>query len=272
VNEIRLTLRRAPALRLDLRGMLPTRLAALDDAQIGSMPLWHGHERVSVGDCFALSRGGAVEEPTLRFAGDLSRCDFLAAQLDGGLVLAENAGHYAGLQQSGGTLSIVGDAGLALGCEKSGGTIELGGNAGDFAAGALPGSMDGMRGGTLIIRGRAGDRLGDRMRRGTLVVFGDCGDFAASRLVAGTIAIAGRTGAHVAWGMRRGTLVLLQQRNDWPASFATTGHDVSVAWALIARSLAAHGGALADLPQLRPLRLVGDRAVEGIGEVFVAPH
>ncbi len=42
---------------------------------------------------------------------------------------------------------------------QSDGRLEIGGSVGDYAASALPGSMDGMRGGTLLVRGSAGRAL-----------------------------------------------------------------------------------------------------------------
>src|SRR6201999_3627191 len=112
-------------------------------------------------------------------------------------------------------------------------------NTGDFAAGALPGDIEGMTGGTLAVGGDAGARLGDRMRRGVVLVGGDVGDFAASRLVAGTICIAGRIGAHHAYGMRRGTLLLLREPEHMPPTFAEGGRGFDVFWMLFIRALAA---------------------------------
>ena len=148
----------------------------------------------------------------------------------------------------------------------AGGLIEVAADVGDFAAGALPGSMDGMRGGTLIVRGNAGARCGDRMRRGTVVLHADAGDFLASRMVAGTIAIAGRVGAHCGYGMRRGTLVFAGPPPAVPPTFVATHQDIVVFWTLLRRSLAYHGGPFAALPASAPRRLVGDLAVDGKGE------
>ena len=118
------------------------------------------------------------------------------------------------------------------------GALEIHGNVGDFAAGSLPGDLDGMRGGTLIVRGDAGARFGDRMRRGTVVVHGDAGEFAASRLVAGTLALGGQAGAHAACGLRRGSLVFARGGAVPGATFVPTQGDIGVAWQLLARHLA----------------------------------
>jgi formylmethanofuran dehydrogenase subunit C len=163
-------------------------------------------------------------------------------------------------------------------CEMAGGTLSIDGDVGDHAASSLPGSMDGMRGGTLVVRGRAGHRFADRMRRGSAVVFGDVGDFLASRLVAGTIAIGGRAGAHVGYGMRRGSVVFAgaasnSASNSAPAiapTFVPALADAPVAWQLIARDLARHGGPFAGLPARRIGRHLGDLSADGKGELVVA--
>jgi formylmethanofuran dehydrogenase subunit C len=268
MNETRLRLKQQPALCVDLRGVLPAQVAALAAAELGALQLWHGNERIALGDLFAIERRDAAPEPVLRFEGDLSRCDWLGAQMDGGALFAETCGDYVGLQMRSGRIEIAGRVGVYAACEMSGGTLQVGAT-GDFAAAALPGSMDGMRGGTLIVRGAAGARFGDRMRRGTAIVFGDAGDFLASRMVAGTIAVAGRCGKHPGFGMRRGSLVLLQPL-EVPPTFAATDYNFDVAWTLLARSLQRHGGAFTNLGKRRPRRLAGDRAVDGRGEILLS--
>jgi formylmethanofuran dehydrogenase subunit C len=154
----------------------------------------------------------------------------------------------------------------------AGGTLRIEGSVGDFAAAALPGSMDGMRGGLFVVQGNAGQRFGDRMRRGTALVFGDAGDFLASRLVAGTIGIGGRAGAHVGYGMRRGSVVFAASRCDVSPTFVPAIADVPVAWQLLARSLAKHGGPFEALPARRIVRHLGDLSAQGKGElIFVEP-
>jgi formylmethanofuran dehydrogenase subunit C len=130
--------------------------------------------------------------------------------------------------------------------------------------------MDGMRGGTLIVRGRAGDRFADRMRRGTALVFGDAGDFLASRLVAGTIAIGGKAGAHVGYGMRRGSIVFAGSAPAVAPTFVPALADAAVAWQLLARDIACHGGPFAGLPGRRIVRHLGDLSADGRGELIAA--
>ena len=269
-----LRLRQPPALRVDLRGLLPTGLAALDAAGVAQQRVWHGNETLALGDLFDIKPGVAGDAPQLQVEGDLSRMDGLGWGLEAGLIVVEGAaGHHLGTQMSGGEIRVSGDAGDLAGCEMSGGRLAIAGDVGDYAASPLPGSMDGMRGGVLVVQGRAGARFADRMRRGTAVVHGDVGDFCASRLVAGTVALGGRCGAHPGYGMRRGSLVFAGAAPEaMPLTFVPTRHDLRVFWALLARDVRVHGGAFADLAQRQPQRYVGDLAAGGQGEWLVADH
>ena len=138
----------------------------------------HGNALEPLAEFFTVA---ARSDDTLLLQGELSRCDFIGWQMDGGTLIADGAvGDYAGGAMKAGTLSVKGRAGELAACEMAGGTLTIEGDVGDFAASALPGSMDGMRGGTLVVRGNAGARFGDRMRRGTALIFGDAGDFCLS--------------------------------------------------------------------------------------------
>ena len=277
-----LTLRQPPTLRLCLRGITPNALAALDAAQIAALPLGHGNSLQPLGEFFNISPG---RDDSLLLEGDLSRCDHVGWQLDGGqLSVRGPVGHHAGGAMREGTLVIHGNTGDLAACEMAGGQFTVHGHVGDFAAASLPGSMDGMRGGVLRVRGNAGARFADRMRRGTALVCGDAGDFLASRLVAGSVAVAGRVGAHVGYGMRRGSLVLLQAPAV-PATFVPAGADAPVLWQLLARDLTRLGdlrdlgdfgdsaspsrNPFAGLPQRRIQRHLGDLAADGKGEIIL---
>lgn len=282
-----LTLRQPPTLRLCLRGITPNALALLDATQVAALPLGHGNSLLPLGAFFNIS---PRSDDGLLLQGDLSRCDRVGWQLDGGqLTVRGPVGHHAGGAMRAGTLTIHGHAGDLAACEMAGGALTIYGNVGDFAAASLPGSMDGMRGGVLRVQGNAGVRFADRMRRGTALVLGDAGDFLASRLVAGTVAVAGRVGAHVGYGMRRGSLVLLHAPAV-PATFVPAGADAPVLWQLLARDLARLGdlgtaGGTASwsssppsnasfnpfcgLAQRRIQRCLGDLAADGKGEIIL---
>lgn len=270
MSGLTLRLAAAPALRVDLRRLTPAALAGLAPDAVARMPLWHGSERIAVGDLFILALHAAPDgEPSLAFEGDLGRFDRIGWQMDGGTLRIEgNAGDYLGCGMQAGTLRASGDAGDFTAAGLAGGELAVGGNTGDFAGAALPGEMDGMRGGTLSIGGNAGERFGDRMRRGTAIVAGNVGAFAASRMVAGTIAVAGTVGDHLGYGMRRGTVVTLTGKPQVPATFVPIDSDIDVFWRLLARSLARRCEHFAPLPALRPRRFVGDLAVDGKGELL----
>ena len=264
-----LRLKAQPDFRVDFGGVLPVRLAAMTADEVVRVEVRHGNQMLALGELFDVAALGGADESSaeLRLEGDLSRFDAIGQGLDGGVLRIDGAvGDRLGLSMRRGEIRVQGAAGPRAGCEMTGGLIDIAGDVGDFAAGALPGSMDGMRGGTLIVRGHAGARCGDRMRRGTVVLHGDAGDFLASRMVAGTIAVAGRVGAHCGYGMRRGTLVFAGPPPAVPPTFVSTHQDIVVFWTLLRRSLAYHGGRFAALPARAPHRLVGDLAVDGKGE------
>jgi formylmethanofuran dehydrogenase subunit C len=272
MSRVRLTLKQAPALRVDVRGVTPAAMAGMAPAQIERLTVTHGMQTLALAEFFVVScddTPGAAGE--LVFEGDLSRFDRVGWQLAGGsIVVAGSVGDYAGACMSAGEMQVQGRAGMLAACEMAGGTLVIDGDVGDHAASSLPGSMDGMRGGTLIVRGRAGDRFADRMRRGSALVFGDVGDFLASRLVAGTIAIGGRAGAHVGYGMRRGSIVFAGAAPVIAPTFVPAIADAAVAWQLLARDLARHGGPFSELPARRIARHLGDLAADGRGELIVA--
>ena len=280
MSRVRLALKQAPSLRVDLRGLTPPAMAGLAAAQIERLLVTHGTQTIALAELFSVACDDTPEaDGELLFEGDLSRFDRIGWQLAGGrIVVAGPAGDYVGACMTAGEVQVQGSDGLLAACEMAGGTLSITGDVGDHAASTLPGSMDGMRGGTLIVRGRAGDRFGDRMRRGTALVFGDVGDFPASRLVAGTIAIGGRAGAHVGYGMRRGSVVFAGGASSLASTVAPTFvpalADAAVAWQLIARELArvagSDDGPFAGLAARRTVRYLGDLSADGRGELIVA--
>ncbi len=263
----RLTLKQVPALRLDLRGLTPSKLSVMSAEEIERLPLGYGKALLPLAEFFSLTPN---PDGALILEGEgLARCDRIGWQMEGGkLVVDGSVGHYAGGGMSAGELIIKGSAGLLAACEMSGGALTVEGDVGDFAASTLPGSMDGMRGGTFLVKGNAGERFGDRMRRGTALVFGNAGDFLASRMVAGTIAVGGTVGAHLAYGMRRGSVVLFDAPPMAP-TFVPALAEVAVFWQLLSRDLAKHCGPFADLPSRSIQRHLGDLAADGRGELIL---
>ncbi|MDZ5458226.1 formylmethanofuran dehydrogenase subunit C [Azohydromonas lata] len=266
-----LTLLQPPALRLDLRSLVPQALAGMDVAAVETLPLWQGRQPLPLAEFFKVVRTDDGAGDSLVFEGDLSRCDRIGWQMAAGRIAVRGSvGDLLGTGLSGGEITVAGHAGELAGCEMQGGRITVQGNVGDFAAAPLPGSMEGVKGGVLLVQGRAGARLADRMRRGLVLVHGGAGDFAASRLVAGTVAVGGALGAHAGFQMRRGTLLCAGGcAIEASPNFIATRHDVGVIWQLLARSLVAYGGAFAGLPSRRVRRLAGDLATGGRGEILL---
>ncbi|RZS52203.1 formylmethanofuran dehydrogenase subunit C [Sphaerotilus mobilis] len=290
----RLDLKAVPALRLDLRGVLPMALAALSPDEIAHLPVGHGRSLQALGDWFRIEPFEA-DAPTLHLHGDaaaLARCDHIGEGMGGGLLMVHgDAGDHVGSGMGGGELRVLGSARDLAGCELAGGLLRIDGDVGAACGSPRPGQLDGMRGGLLLVGGSAGERLADRMRRGTLIVAGDVGEHAASRLVAGTLVIGGALrGRHAGWGQRRGSVIWLDadQAGRWqdspPTGYVAAQADAPVAWALLARDLRRLGAEvaasadvapgwstlaarLAALPSLpAPPRLLGDIGVDGRGE------
>ena len=256
------------ALRLDMRAITPLALAALTQAEVERVPVGYGNALVALAEFFHVA---PAPDGTLRFAADLTRCDRVGWQMEGGTLIVEGSvGDYAGACMRGGEVSVQGSARDLAACEMTGGSLRIGANVGDFAASTLPGSMDGMRGGTLVVNGHAGARCADRMRRGTVVVHGDAGDFLGSRMVAGTVALGGRCAAHCGYGMRRGSVVFAGAAPSVAQTFVQGIAETPVFWQLLARNLAQHGGAFTDLAARPISRWLGDLAAGGKGELILA--
>ncbi|MDP4302752.1 formylmethanofuran dehydrogenase subunit C [Leptothrix discophora] len=294
MNGHRLTLKAVPALRLDLRGVLPEALAALGPGEVERLPIGCGRALQPLADWFDIEPFEA-DEPTLHLHGDragLARVDHIGEDLGGGrLVVHGDAGDHLGSGMRGGELQVRGAARDLAGCELAGGRLRIDGDVGAACGSARPGNLDGMRGGLLLVGGSAGERLADRMRRGTLIVAGDVGEHAASRLVAGTLVIGGALrGRHAGWGQRRGSVVWLDAAaaRHWhgapPPGYVPAQADAPVAWALMARDLLRIGADIAASPDAAPgwatlaarlaalpsrpapARLLGDIGVDGLGE------
>ena len=269
MSGVQLTLKQSPALRVDLRGVLPAACDGLTVAQIERMTVTHGNQLLALAEFFTVGLTPADDE--LRIDGDLARFDRIGWQLARGrIVVGGPVGDYAGAGMTAGSVHVHGHAGVLAACEMAGGALVVEGNVGDFAASSLPGSMDGMRGGTFIVKGHAGARFGDRMRRGTALVFGDVGAFVASRMVAGTIALGGAAGAHAGYGLRRGSVVFAGEAPRIASTFVPAIADADVFWQLLARDLARFGGPFAALASRRAVRLLGDVSASGKGELIVA--
>jgi formylmethanofuran dehydrogenase subunit C len=214
MSPLSLTLREPPAVPLETDGITPDLLAGRPRAEIESLPVWHGKERVELADFFAVSGDGDGE---LRVEGDLRRVKFLGAGMAGGrLIVAGDAGMHTGADMRGGELVVEGDVGDFAGTGMRGGRLVVRGSAGHELGGAYPGERAGMRGGEIVVEGDAGDRLGAGLRRGLIAVAGRLGEVAGLRMLAGTIVALGGLGASPGADMRRGTIVSMSEARLLP--------------------------------------------------------
>ena len=144
--------------------------------------------RVPLGDLFEVKGNPAGQ---VRFTGDLSQVDRLAAGLSEGTVTVDgNLGNEAGLGMAAGALVIEG-------------------NAGERTGAAAPGFKRGMTGGELIVRGSAGVEAGASMRRGLLVIGGTAGERAGLSMIAGNIVVFGVAGRDAGLWSKRGSIAAL---------------------------------------------------------------
>lgn len=199
---------RAPlAGTLDLTGVVPDRLAALSNAEIGALIVRYGGEPVRLGEVLSIQ---GERSPRVHFIGDFSRATALGAGMKDGEVVADgDVGADAGRVMRGGRLEIRGRAGDGAGVAMVGGTLEIRGDAGERLGAAPAGEKRGMTGGEIVVRGSAGAEAGAAMRRGLIVVMGDAGARAGMGTLAGTIVVGGRTGPEPGVFARRGSIIAL---------------------------------------------------------------
>jgi len=266
MSALKLKLRSAPPVRLDLSRLVPGRLAGLSSAEIEKLAVSGGPQGLTVGDCFEVS--GAPGEDLI-FEGGSDRFDYVGAEHAGGKIIVEgDVGAYAGRRMKAGHLEINGDAGVCLASNLRGGIVSVRGSAGEHIGLPRPGEKDGMAGGAVIVHGDTGDYPGERMRRGTLIVKGRLGKLAGARMMGGTIWAEQGLSAGAGIQMRRGTLI--GPRIDEPlATFVDCGtHDL-----LILKIMAVHWrntlGDVAPPAFSPPRRLMGDMASLGKGEILL---
>jgi formylmethanofuran dehydrogenase subunit C len=257
-----------PEQRLDLSPLIPHRLSGKTAAEIAKIELQTGRHPITVGDIFRLSGG---DPQHIRIEGATERFDQIGQEMAGGeIVVVGDVGNQAGRLMTGGRLRIQGDAGRWAASGMKGGHIEIAGSAGDRLGGPLAGEMTGMRGGVVVVRGNVGERAGDRLRRGTIIVEGRAGAHVGSRMIAGTLIVRRRAGPLPGYLMRRGTIVLADGCDELAPTFLDCGvHDL-VALRLMAAFVKEYSVAAASALRFPLLRLAGDMAALGKGEIFCA--
>src|SRR3954452_18847320 len=152
--SLTLALREEPVVPLEAEVVSPDRLTGASREEIEALPVWHGNERMRVGEFFAVSGAG----DDVRVEGGLSRVKFVGAGMTRGrLTVAGDVGMHAGAGMRGGELHVEGDAGDWAGTGRGGGALGVRGSAGSRVGGAYSGERAGMRGGEIVVHGDAGE-------------------------------------------------------------------------------------------------------------------
>lgn len=255
--------------RLDMRGIVPDRLASLSVEEITELTVPCQARSVRLGDLFEIQDG---PRERLLFKGDLSLADNVAAGMrDGVLVVEGSVGNALAADMRGGQVVVHGDAGDYVAAGMRSGYVDITGSAQDYCAGARPGTRRGMRGGLLRVGQAVGRFLGYRMRRGTVIVGGSIDQGCANSLIAGTIICSGPLAAPVGVGMHRGTLIKLSIEPPPLHSGFTRPEQIrlSFLYLLFDPLRAQLPGIDIDSLLKQPMwRSLGDRASDGKGELL----
>ena len=192
---------------VEVEGVVPNRLRQMSLDDIRRLEIFHGNEKIPLGEFFNVS--GDPSDEHMDWDGDLSDVHWIGAKMESGTIQVHgNAGRHVGSELKGGTIQVDGDAGDWVGGEMHGGFIHVRGRAGHLIGAAYRGSRRGMTAGTIFIDGSVGNEIGHTMRRGLLVIGGAAGDLAGFNMLAGTILVLGSGGIRYGAGMRRGTIIL----------------------------------------------------------------
>jgi len=207
VMTLEIVYRGTTTVPVEVEGITPDAVAGQSAADVARLAIFHGNEKVPLGELFAVS--GDASDGRLHWSGSLAGVHWIGAKMTAGTVVVEgDAGRHVGSEMAGGEIRVEGSAGDWVGGEMQGGLIRIAGRAGHLVGAAYRGSARGMTGGTILIGGDAGNEIGHTMRRGLIAVGGQAGDLAGFNMLAGTILLFGTSGIRHGAGMRRGTLGL----------------------------------------------------------------
>lgn len=253
--------------RLDVSPLTPQRLAGKSEREISNLELQTTRRAVRVGDLFDVSNGSAEH---IVLEGGSEKFDRVGEGMDAGsITINGDVGNGAGREMAGGRLTINGNSGHWTASGMTAGLIEISGDVGDRLGGPLAGEVEGMNGGMVVVRGRAGARAADRLRRGILIIESDAGDDAGSRMLAGTLIVCG-SASRTGYLMRRGTIILGASRGSFGPTYVDCGCHELTAHRLIAAYVREASPRSAEFLRGSLRRFVGDTAVLGKGEIFVA--
>jgi formylmethanofuran dehydrogenase subunit C len=277
--ELTLKCNPPPGQRLNLMGIEPARLHARSLSEIARLEIAVDGVPQALGEWFKVS--GTSDSLQLFLAGNLACCDYLGAAMQTGQLHIEgDAGDFLGCNMRSGQLQITGNAGRFAGSGARGGQILIDGNAGDYLAGAPSKTRPGLRGAQIVVHGNSGRWTGHRMRRGLIIVHGSVAAGLAMRMIAGTIVCAGAVDPQLGCGMRRGTILVLDDKELIEEEIAgfTPSEETELAYLpILLRHIrqflpASSQHNIADSAKLLPrqaLRSLGDRGIQGLGELVV---
>ena len=206
---MKLTLHAAPEVPLEAEVICPDRLGGLSANEAARLPIFHGNEKVQLGDFFTVH--GEAGDGSVTVEGDLTKVKMIGSGMTQGRLRIEgDVGAHLGAEMSGGEIVVTGNAGDWVGREMSGGRITIRGNAGHMVGSAVRGVPVGMLGGEIIVHGNVRNEAGHGMRRGLVAIGGDSGDFTGVSMKAGTVVVMGQMGMRPGAGMVRGTIISTQ--------------------------------------------------------------
>lgn len=266
MSALTLTLKNAPAQRVDMAPLTPDHLTGKSLAEIGAIELLSGNRKLRVDSLFDI---GGDDTSNLVINNANGKLDFIGRGMkEGTITVNGNAGSYLAFQMRKGEITLNGNADAFAASGMAGGLLKVNGNVGDFLAAAIPGDRKGMKGGTVLITGNAGDRAGDQMRRGIILIEGNVGAYCASRMLAGTIGVMGSVGDYIGYGMRRGTLLLFKTPN-MHATLQDCGSHTLPFLSLMFKSFKGLPSKFSSINKNRVQRYAGDLANDGKGEILV---
>lgn len=258
-----------PEFTLDVSPLIPDKLTGKKLAQIKTIHLSYGKQKISVDELFSVS---GDDPENIRFLESTEKLICIGQGMSHGSIEVQgDVGNFTGQYMRGGSIKIQGNTGAWTGNSMKNGHIEITGNSGDFLGAGLPGDPHGMSNGLIFVYGKAGDRVGDRMRRGMIIINGNAGDYCGSRMGAGTIIILDKAGNHSGFGMKRGTIILAKQPRHISATFKSCGNLKMQFLRLLFKQLSEMGDQFNLFKKYGPEvhRFAGDLASNGKGEILI---
>jgi len=259
-------LKRDPTVPLEAEVLSPDVMAALTNAEIRALTVYHGKRQLPLSDFFDVE---GEKSGDLVLHGAMHKVRWIGRSMSqGSITIHGSVGMHLGAYMKGGRIEVHGNASDWIGAEMKNGFIHIHGSAGGQVGAAYRGALRGMKNGTIIIDGSAGLEVGMRMRRGTIVVKGPARDFTGLQMKGGTIIL--MSGAEIRTGawMNRGTIISLKPLQMMP-TFAPAADTNPVFVRLLANYLRPLGVCLPGPAEGRYRFHSGDLSVSDKGEILI---